>query len=397
MKTDGSQLGLKQDIVKSRLLYGKFIDLCYVPFEGFKLTPNSEVSPYALCFAIFGKHLIGQLISKNNILLYDNLLRDNIDKYREKCINAGKEIRVDKGYLQLLTFTLSSLEILGTLKENPLNKHVSYLINSDDVIDRLESEGVFIGKPGSGNLAMFYAVLLLHSKIYLNLNLDEVLDQWVQKHFDSMNSNGFWGSEGRPLYLQFQNGYHQYEIFEFLNLTPKKSIESNKFVFDLSDSFGHFAPYPGGGGCYDYDAIFILTFLGKSLKKNEENLLKKTYSSILSEQNIDGGFCESQYIRPLNSNLKSIVRHIFHKKLVISFERLRYCLSIIRPKHNRINTHWTKYSREWKESNLWDSWFRMLTLARIDKEINQSSYQWGFINYPGIGYNYILKNKKKVY
>ena len=28
----------------------------------------------------------------------------------------------------------------------------------------------------------------------------------------------------------------------------------------MSDKLGHFAPWPGGGGaCYDYDAIFMLT------------------------------------------------------------------------------------------------------------------------------------------
>lgn len=38
-------------------------------------------------------------------------------------------------------------------------------------------------------------------------------------------------------------------------------------------------------------------------------------------------------------------------------ERLRYGLTLQRPKHDRIHTHWSQYSRRWDESNLWDTWF----------------------------------------
>ena len=113
--------------------------------------------------------------------------------------------------------------------------------------------------------------------------------------------------------------------------------------------------------------------------------------SILSEQNEDGGFSESLYIRPRNlKNLKSMTQHLVQKEGRVRAERARFCLTLLRFKHNKIKTHWTKYSREWHESNLWDSWFRMLTIARIDNSISLSSSNWGFINFPGIGHSYIL-------
>jgi hypothetical protein len=69
-------------------------------------------------------------------------------------------------------------------------------------------------------------------------------------------------------------------------------------------------------------------------------------------------------------------------------ERLRYGLALQRAKHDRIHTHWSGYSRRWDESDLWDSWFRMMTLARIDAALDhQPAAGWGFINYPGIGYH----------
>jgi hypothetical protein len=46
------------------------------------------------------------------------------------------------------------------------------------------------------------------------------------------------------------------------------------------------------------------------------------------------------------------------------------------------------YSREWGESSLWDSWFRMLSVARIQAALHPSeATQWGFIDFPGIGYH----------
>ena len=59
--------------------------------------------------------------------------------------------------------------ITGTLDKDPLLSHVSPIIFNKNVIKILETSRVFIGKPGTGNLAMFYAVLLIHSKKYLAL------------------------------------------------------------------------------------------------------------------------------------------------------------------------------------------------------------------------------------
>ena len=383
-----SQESYQHDFEKSKKMYDDFIDKCYHPYEGYRLTPKSETSPYALCFAIFGKHLIGQMQSINNeIDFFDSLLRSNLKQYKQKCISLDRDIYSDKGYLQLLCFTLSALSIIDTLKDDSLLEHVSPLIVDKDIMSILESSGTFTGSPGSGNLAMFYATLLIYSRNYLKLNIDESLDNWVETHIASINSNGFWGKSDKNLYLQFQNGYHQYEIFEYLGIKTNKENEVANFVYSLSDKIGHFAPYPGGGGCYDYDAIFALTLLEGSISDNHKALLEKTLNTILTEQNIDGGFSETLYIRPRNIiNIKAMYSHIKERPGRLRIERAKYCLTLLRPKHNNIKTHWTEYSREWSESNLWDSWFRMLTIARIDKTICLSSSKWGFINFPGIGF-----------
>ena len=49
-----------------------------------------------------------------------------------------------------------------------------------------------------------------------------------------------------------------------------------------------------------------------------------------------------------------------------------------------MKSHFDKYQKKWNESSLWDSWFRMLLLARIDKFNNYNSFNSNFINFPGI-------------
>ena len=202
-----------------------------------------------------------------------------------------------------------------------------------------------------------------------------------------MNKYGFWGNHMN--HLSFQNGYHQYEIFKFLNIKLDKKIKSNaiKHIINCCDDLGHFAPSPGGGACYDYDAVFLLDFLDDSKNNNEIiycfNKLKKT---LINEQNDDGGFCESKYIRPFKT--KAFIKSLLSSKSVsIFFERLKFFILLMRSKNSKIKNHWIDYSRNWGESNLWDSWFRVQTLVIIQKYLDPNSKENGtFINFPGIGF-----------
>jgi hypothetical protein len=116
--------------------------------------------------------------------------------------------------------------------------------------------------------------------------------------------------------------------------------------------------------------------------------LNKTLNSILKEQNPDGGFGETHYIRPRSfKRIGAVLGNIVSPSRPGMRERLRYAINLQRPKHDRICTHWSQYSREWSESNLWDSWFRMLTIVKISyANYDGNKKMRGFINYPGIGY-----------
>ena len=105
---------------------------------------------------------------------------------------------------------------------------------------------------------MFIAILNIYANKYLNLERSKQIEEWLNFNINSINKNGFWGNKLNIDYLQFQNGYHQYEIFEYLKINKVPWNKAAKNTLLMADTFGHFAPYPGGGGC-DYDAVFLLT------------------------------------------------------------------------------------------------------------------------------------------
>ena len=360
----------------------------------FKLTAKAESTPYALCFALFGLQLLkdGETLRATKKIASQKL-RENVREVRARF----DEPSTIKPYRQLLTFTLSALSILGTLEYDPLVDLISEQIPNDLTIE-LERHDALNGKAGSGNQAMFLAIFLLHARDHLGFDIQDKIDSWVELHLQHMNRFGFWGPDNGMTHLQFQNGYHQHEILEYLGVDNPRQEQTCEAVKMLADTDGHFAPYPGGGGCYDYDAIFMLTPHGKIPDDDTRTLLLKTKKTILSEQQSDGGFCESLCVRPRSpSNLMKFAERVLTCKtnMPLLRERLRYAVTLQRPKNDRIHTHWTEYSRHWYEPDLWDSWFRMLAVARIDVALDSThADNWGFIDYPGIGYHPSLASKR---
>ena len=365
--------------------YLQFIKSCSQGAATFGLTPRSDSSSYSLCFALMGISLLKRYdFVTGSEIPWAQIVRNNVRALREHSDTSLE----GKPYRQLLAFSLSTLAALGALKEDPLEDLVSEQIPGN-IRASLDRHGVFQGRPQSGNQAMFHAIFLLHARDVLGLPVQQQIEDWVQLHLESMNRYGFWGRGGMT-HLQFQNGYHQYEILEYLAVENPCRDEAIVAVHELADSKGHFAPYPGGGGCYDYDAVFILTPEGKLSDSATAPLVRRTVTSILAEQSSEGGWAETTGVRPRSlSNLYRSVQRIKTARNPTLFkERLRYGITLQRPKHDRIHTHWSRYSRAWNEADLWDSYFRMLTVARVEVALTpEVASRWGFLPYPGIGYH----------
>jgi hypothetical protein len=373
--------------------YASFIDLCRVGPTDFRLTPRAEPTAYARCFAVFGMHLIGA--------------RKALDEARDELVPALRaDIRLaraavarpaprDKSYRQLLCFTLSALATLEAIDEDPLVDLVAEQV-PEDIGSELMALGSLSGRAQSGNQAMFLAIFLLHLRRYSNARTQAREREWLKLHLEAMNRFGFWGPDTGPTHLHVQNGYHQYEIFELLGTDNPREADAVAAAASLVDPQGHFAPYPGGGGCFDYDAVFVLTPGGRVPGRDDiRALLAQTRNTISAEQRPDGGFCESLRVRPRLPNLPGFAERLGNaRNFALLGERARYALTLQRSKHNRIHTHWSCYSRRWDEANLWDSWFRTLTIARIEIAFEPgAAVRWAFIDYPGIGWHPALRGR----
>ncbi len=354
--------------------------------KGFKLFERSEVSPYARCFVIFNKYLTKKfewLENRKQHLTYD-LNIDLYDFYNAK-INSNINWRYDKSFLQLFCFTLSSLNILNAQLSDK-NLVILKTILNFEIKEILKNKNVDKGYAGSGNFSMFYGIFNIYANEFLKIDRNKQIQEWLDFNINSINSNGFWGTDSKMDYLQFQNGYHQYEIFEYLQL---KNISWNiaaKKILMMADKLGHFAPWPGGGACYDYDAIFMLTsrFVDDV---SQENVLKTTLNTIISEQNLDGGFCESIYMKNnLLFKFSNVIKHIISQPNNIKIWSLFVNLNLFRYKHRNIVTHWTQTNRKWEESNAWDTFFRLSTIFRVCNRLNlKEKNLFQINNFPGIG------------
>ena len=79
------------------------------------------------------------------------------------------------------------------------------------------------------------------------------------------------------------------------------------------------------------------------------------------------------------------LKHIFHSNEDLN-SRIYHFFSMQRSIQNRYKTHFSEYQREW-ESNLWDTWFRLKTLDKIQNAvIADKKIESGHINFPGIGF-----------
>ena len=383
---------ISDEIKKVLVNYNNFLKKCQKGSVDFSLSiKDNFISSFARCFWIFGMNSI-----KHNSLL-DQLKDDlvlsiisDLKKLRKKIGSEEKALKL-KSYKQLLCFSLSALYLLDKSSLIELKNEVLEQCNVD-IENFLNKFGTDTGKAGSGNHAMFLAKFLIVSKDNFDFNSNIKLIKWINYHKEKVNNHGFWGKTKNLSHLQFQNGYHQYEILHYLNITTgyEENIVNN--LIKIADSNGQFAPYPGGGGCYDYDAIFLICSYSKNLNDNKLNfLLLKTLNSIIFNQNSDGGFSENNWVRPRNiikliHGLSKCFQNTSGYEIIL--ERLKYLATLQRKKNNQIHTHWSENPRNWEESNLWDSWFRVMTIAKISIFLDKKNEcLWNWLNAPGIGYS----------
>lgn len=344
----------------------------------FRMNDGADSTIFTSCFALFIFNLFGEvhLWSQKEIDIWIDYISSFQD--RDSGYFVPHNFRGDlntKLVQQLTCFCLSSLDIFGV---SPMYEF-SFLKqwpHTEDVHTYLRDIGCFKGKPTTGNIAMALAIFLTYQyEKYKDESALDRLDSWFYWHEKTQNrSTGFWGNSLRKKYYAgFQNAFHQFVIYNYWSRRISRHKNIVDIVLSLQDVDGFFAPTPGGGACWDYDAADILINCGYKRgyrKKEIKDVLVHLYFAILRGQSEDGGFCESRK-RPSSS--RDIMTH---SKFIFSgcnpelwYYRLRATLGASRRKEESIKTHWTCKGRLWGQSDLWNTWFKCLSLAEIANTI----------------------------
>lgn len=363
------------------------------------MNEGTDGTIFTTCFALFIFDLFGKIDTWSK--KERDLWIDNISSFQDRdsgyFIPDNFEGKLNTKPVQQLTyFCLSALHILGSFPKYEL-LFLKQWPQSEDVYNYLNNIGCFSGFPTTGNMAMFLAIFLTYQ---YEKNKDksalERLNLWFYSHEKTQNSSiGFWGNYLKnKYYAGFQNAFHQFVIYTYWNRPVPYNRKIVDTVMSLQDEDGHFGPIPGGGGCWDFDAADILIHCGYERGyriKDVETSLKKLSKAILISQNNDGGFCEA---RKHVASLKEIFRFENLKFIFkganpyLWYYRLKTMVVNSRKKRAKIYTHWTKEGRSWDQSNLWDTWFRCLTVAEIETVLRKSATKidWKFHKFIGVGY-----------
>ena len=351
----------------------------------YSLTNKKNLSLFASIFAIFIKDLFRYEFSDDERLalgVYINSFQDkNTGIFTENKCGHSPSFYCKK-CLQLTTLSMSALSILSVQQKYKINHNIK---NKEQVYQFLDQVGVKAGKIGSGNFAMFLGIFLTQDNLFNPKN--KLIDSWFDYHNEYYNKrSGFWtsGIKGRSQWA-YQNAVHQITIFKFWNKEVTNYKASVDMIIDHSDCNGTFALLPGGGACWDYDAIHILNYLGIKKEYRVEEIKKifnKTYNHIISTK--DGiGFCENNYVQ--NIKLSKDINEFYYKgNPISSIFRLREFLSSRKTDFSHY-PGWSNFPIKLSESDLWSIWFRNLTLAEIEYSI-KGSKEWKFQKFPGLGF-----------
>jgi len=366
----------------------------------FKMSIDSDSTIYTTCFALFIFDLFNHVNEWSQ--KEKNYWIKTILSYQDQ--KTGYFIpdkligNLDSKPVQQLTcFCLSALSILGASPRYKL-RFLEKWSTPERISSYLDEIGCFEGKSTTGNMSMFLAIYLTYQyEKYHNDNIMKCIDSWFYLHNKMQNqSTGFWGNSLKNRYYAgFQNAFHQFVIYNYWGKPIPNYSKIVDTILTLCDHDGHFGIIPGGGGCYDYDAADILINCGYKTSYQKESVLsslQKLLEVICSEQNDDGGFCES--VKRPSSLIKtldrSVVKYCFWRwNPYLWYYRLRSTLNASRKKRECIQDHWTVNGRCWNQSDLWNTWFRCLTIAEIDKILSHADNvesRWNFHKCIGLGH-----------
>ncbi len=361
------------DPIKTKVL--NWLETLKVPGNGcrYRFSAFTDDTIFCTCFALFILDLFKEVEQftfayRQKWISYIESFQNEQHGYFEPKEYYHKD--KERNRYQLTCFCLSALGILDAEPKFPL-RFIEQWKTPDDVKRYLYERECHKGRAGSGNKAMFLVIFLTYE--YERTKESHLLDKinaWFEFHDKTQNQSGFWGSDLKSHFFHgLQNGFHQLLVYFYWNRPITKLNRIVDVALKIQDRNGLFSPIYGGWPCYDYDAIHILVNAHNMLDDRRKEIaasLEKAFYAINENQNEDGGFCQSKRNpRGAMNLIEDLPFYMFGNNPCVWYQRLQKSISVTIRRKDPITTGWTKNGRMLDESNLWDTWFRCLSLAEI--------------------------------
>jgi len=371
---------------------------------GFHLQKNyNQTTLMSSAFSIIILELINSLDSLEKSRDQDFFLRHQ-DEKSGLFVDLNLDLKYEKiedlesNYIhyQTTAFSLSALDALGVKPKFRLAFMDSFR-GKDKILKFFD--GINWRNPWhESNKIMFllqffsYDYIIMKNEDSLN-NIHMILD--VLDSFQDP-STGLWGTQFKAsAFVSMAAAYHFLIFYKYFNRKINFSEKISSSVFQLQMRDGLFHPFGGGGACEDLDAIDVISKVTSSISDESAASLSRAHALLLQNRNEDGGFCWAKRPKfPLLIGLKyfnprSEIFNIGMIKWIVKNNYIGSVIPFIRERKIYRYSNWNKMKYDINHSDSWSTWFRLLSIATIEKlipELKKHDIDFTCRSLPSIGW-----------
>jgi hypothetical protein len=360
----------------------------------YAMTRELGGSLFTACFAYFVRHLLADAERTEDAAALAAALDAGQDPVTGSWAagRAGTHADHTRAHAdwQLASFAVSALAALGRPPAHPL-RFLEPFRAPEAVRDYLDGLAWERNPWNSGNRALFLGALL-SGPAGQEAGGPAALDAWFAWHDRHARPSGFWGEGHRSdWYVGMGGAAHQYLLYHFHRREPPHLRAAVDRVLDMQYPDGRFWPVPGGGSCYELDALEILA-VGRAWSDDRRDAIaeaaRRATDVALSSRNADGGFCWAArrwfdgpdawraFTGPGDLRTRVWTLRALANAHVLRHEEAR-------------RTAWVEGAHPVGVSSVYDTWFRLLTLAtatRVTSDPRTDGVAWTAIPAPNWGY-----------
>ena len=248
------------------------------------------------------------------------------------------------------------------------------------------------------NKIMF--LLQFFSYDYITMKNEDSLDN-IQMIFDVLDSfqdpkTGLWGTQFKAsAFVSMAAAYHFLIFYKYFNRKINFSERMTSSVFQLQMRDGLFHPFGGGGACEDLDAIDVISKVTTNISDEFATHLSRAHAMLLQNGNTDGGFCWAKRPKfPFLIGLKyfnprSQLFNIGMIKWIVKNNYIGSFIPFFREQKTYKYSNWGQMKYDISHSDSWSTWFRLLSIATIEKLIpglKKHDIDFTFRRLPSIGW-----------